>query len=65
MGLVLDEKADEGKRIDAIQTVRKLKSDAAKAGILKLLGTKASEKLTVETLRAAAGWAAWIWPPPS
>ncbi len=57
MGLVLDEKADEGKRIDAIQTVRKLKSDAAKAGILKLLGTldkKASEKLTVETLRAAA-----------
>lgn len=54
MGLVLDEKADEAKRIDAIQTVRKLKSDAAKAGILKLLGTKASEKLTVETLRAAA-----------
>ena len=54
MGLVLDEKAEEAKRIDAIQTVRKLKSDAAKAGILKLLGTKASEKLTVETLRAAA-----------
>jgi putative heme-binding domain-containing protein len=57
MGLVLDEKADEAKRIDAIQTVRRLKSDAAKAGILKLLGTldkKASEKLTVETLRAAA-----------
>ena len=53
MGMVLDEKADEGKRIEAILTVRKLKSDAARAGILKLLGTKASEKLTIETLRAA------------
>ena len=53
MGMVLDEKADEGKRIEAILTVRKLKSDAARAGIFKLLGTKASEKLTIETLRAA------------
>ena len=53
MGMMLDEKADKGKRIEAILTVRKLKSDAARAGILKLLGTKASEKLTIETLRAA------------
>lgn len=54
MGLVLDEKADEAKRIEGIQTVRKLKSEEARAGIKKLLGTKTSEKLTLETLRAAA-----------
>jgi putative membrane-bound dehydrogenase-like protein len=54
MGLVLDEKAAEPKRIEAIQTIRKLKSDAARAGILKLLSTKSSDALTLEALRAAA-----------
>ncbi len=53
MGLVLDPKADEAKRISAIQTVRKLKSAQARAGILTLLGTKTSDALTLEILRAA------------
>ena len=53
MGVVLDASADEGKRMAAIQTVRKLKSDQARAGILTLLGTKTSDKLTLEALRAA------------
>jgi putative membrane-bound dehydrogenase-like protein len=53
MGVVLDEKADVQKRIEAIRTVRRLKSDAARAGILKLLETKSPDNLTVETLRAA------------
>ncbi len=54
MGLVLDEKADVAKRIDAIRTVRKLRSDQARAGMLKLLTGKSSDALTVEVLRAAA-----------
>ena len=53
MGVVLDPTADETKRMNAIQTVRKLKSDQARAGILTLLGTKTSDKLTLEALRAA------------
>lgn len=53
MGTVLDEKADVQKRIEAIRTVRRLKSDAARAGILKLLEAKSPDILAVETLRAA------------
>ncbi|MEN9284301.1 MAG: hypothetical protein RLZZ179_1794 [Verrucomicrobiota bacterium] len=53
MGVVLDEKADVEKRIESIRTVRRLKSDAARAGILKLLEQKSPDNLTVEVLRAA------------
>lgn len=54
MGVVLDETADTGKRAEAIRTVRRLKSDAARAGIQKLLESKAPDALMVEALRAAA-----------
>ena len=53
MGVVLDEKADVVKRIEAIRTVRRLKSDAARAGLLQVLGQRSPEVVTVETLRAA------------
>jgi putative membrane-bound dehydrogenase-like protein len=53
MGVVLDEKADVQKRIESIRTVRRLKSDAARAGMLKLLEQKSPDILTVEVLRAA------------
>ncbi|MFN5961047.1 MAG: PVC-type heme-binding CxxCH protein [Verrucomicrobiota bacterium] len=53
MGVVLDEKADVQKRIESIRTVRRLKSDAARAGMLKLLEQKSPDNLTVEVLRAA------------
>jgi putative membrane-bound dehydrogenase-like protein len=53
MGVVLDEKADVTKRIEAIRTVRQLKSDQARAGILKLFEAKSPDALTIETLRAA------------
>ncbi len=53
MAVVLDEKADVAKRIEAIRTVRRLKSDAARAGLLKLLGQRTPDVLTVEALRAA------------
>ena len=53
MGVVLEEKADVQKRIESIRTVRRLKSDAARAGILKLLEQKSPDNLTVEVLRAA------------
>ena len=53
MGVVLDEKADVEKRIESIRTVRRLKSDAARAGILKLLEQQSPDNLAVEVLRAA------------
>jgi putative membrane-bound dehydrogenase-like protein len=53
MGVVLDEKADVAKRIEAIRTVRQLKSDQARAGILTLFNAKSPDALTIETLRAA------------
>ena len=53
MDVVLDEKADVQKRIESIRTVRRLKSDAARAGILRLLEQKSPDILTVESLRAA------------
>ena len=53
MGVVLDEKAEVSKRIEAIRTVRQLKSDQARAGILKLFEAKSPDALTIETLRAA------------
>ena len=37
MGVVLDEKAEVSKRIEAIRTVRQLKSDQARAGILNIV----------------------------
>ncbi|RYD33009.1 MAG: c-type cytochrome, partial [Verrucomicrobiaceae bacterium] len=53
MGTALDPKTDTAQRIEAIKTVRRLKSDAARAGILQLLGTKTPDPLTLETIRAA------------
>ncbi len=54
MGLVLDPSADPNKRIEAIRTVRKLRSDQARAGIAKLLTEKNGDALTIEALLAAA-----------
>ncbi|MES2709291.1 MAG: PVC-type heme-binding CxxCH protein [Verrucomicrobiota bacterium] len=53
MGTALDPQADTAQRMEAIKTVRRLKSDAARAGILKLLGTRTPDSLTLETIRAA------------
>ncbi|HWB04672.1 MAG TPA: PVC-type heme-binding CxxCH protein [Verrucomicrobiales bacterium] len=53
MGTVLDQSANLQERIEAVRTVRRLKSDAARTGILKLLESKSPDNLTVEVLRAA------------
>ena len=54
MGTALSEAATLEDRISAIQTVRKLKDDKARAGIATLLDSKTPDALTVEVLRAAA-----------
>ncbi len=54
MGTVLDAKAELGQRVEGVRTVRRLKSDAARAGMLKLLDTPGTpDTLTVEVMRAA------------
>ncbi len=53
MGTVLNAEADPGQRLEAIRTVRRLKSDAARASILDLLGTKTPDPITSEAIRAA------------
>jgi len=54
MGAALSEASSVEDRISAIQTVRKLKDDKARAGIATLLGSQTPDALTVEVLRAAA-----------
>lgn len=53
MGTALNPDGDPDQRLEAVRTVRRLKSDTARAGILKLLGTKTPDNLTAETIRAA------------
>lgn len=54
MGTALSEASSVEARISAIQTVRKLKDDKARAGIATLLAGETPDALTVEVLRAAA-----------
>jgi len=54
MGMAASEASSVEDRISAIQTVRKLKDDKARAGIAALLDSKMPDALTVEVLRAAA-----------
>ncbi|MFN0126177.1 MAG: PVC-type heme-binding CxxCH protein [Verrucomicrobiales bacterium] len=54
MGTALSEASSVEARISAIQTVRKLKDDKARAGIATLLDSQTPDELTVEVLRAAA-----------
>jgi len=54
MGTALSDSSSVEDRISAIQTVRKLKDDKARAGIATLLGSPTPDALTVEVLRAAA-----------
>ncbi len=54
MGVALDPGAKLDDRVKAVQTVRKLKSGEAKAGLVRLLGEPQDAALTNELLRAAA-----------
>lgn len=53
---LLDTKAPEAQRITAVQTLRKVKSEAVSDAFLKVLGASASEPkaLVIEVIRAAA-----------
>jgi putative membrane-bound dehydrogenase-like protein len=53
LAVIASEKTDANERLQALQTLRKVKSDAVRDGLTKLLGTKLPEALAVETIRAA------------
>lgn len=54
MSLVLDPGAPVGRRVEAIRTVRRLRSDSARTGIAKLLASETPAPLLIEGMRAAA-----------
>ena len=53
VAIMLDAKADESKRIAALQSLRRVKSEAAKQGFAKVWTASSGAKFRLEVLRAA------------